>query len=42
MGLAQYSCSLICKRTETENVSNVAVILFDNVIRTMIDWSDVD
>ncbi len=40
--VVQYSCSLICKCTETENVSDGAVIVFDDDIRTVLDWSDVD
>jgi hypothetical protein len=40
--VVQYSCSLICKQAKTENVSNGAVIVFNNDIWTVLDWSDVD
>ncbi len=40
--IVQNSCLLICKCAETENVSNGAVVVFDDDIRTVLDWSDID
>ncbi len=38
----QYFCLLIRKRAETENVSNGAVLVFDDDIWTIHGWFDID